>query len=138
MSHPIIENPPEYVICHFCKENIKGRSVSDVHIKYSCHHHTPLHIDYYWVNISSDASIENWIFYRIIIDLPNKFRLDWLKRKYPVDEDPGFALWEWKKAITDERIEGWRSFKKCFPSDWVLAQTTERLQSLLELYTTFS
>lgn len=138
MTHPITPNPPEYFTCHFCKEKIIGGDIGENHNKYICTNHQPLNIEYYWVNMSGDNSIEDWLFYRIIITLPNKFRLDWLKRKYPIDEDPGFLLWEWKKAITNERKEGWRRFNKYFPADWVLAQTSERLLSLLELHVAFS
>lgn len=138
INFPDLPKAPEYFTCHYCKEEIKGEYTRETQIQYSCPNHKPLSVDYYWVRMT----YQHWIFYRITITLPNQFRLDWLKRKSPPDSDKGFSLLEWikpKPIIDNDYVGGWRLFNNTyFPSDWILTQSTEKLLSLLKLYTTFS
>ncbi len=135
---------PKYSTCWYCLNKVEGSHNAETEVQYTCRNHNSLIINWY----CSRQTTNKWFFTRMIIALPNQFRLYWqikfMSKKDDQTEDNNFYLHEYRKTFPNELSQQWFLFRdsistiKSFPIDWVLTQTPERLQSLLEMYKVFS
>jgi hypothetical protein len=129
---PRIELDPKYETCRYCHFQMTITHHPDhKEIQIFCYNHQPLRFDYFFV-----PEKDVWSLSRMIITLPEHFRLVWVKSITMTH----FWLQEWDQD-KHEKIEypHWyniydKQINNRFENAWVLAQSPERLLKILQMY----
>lgn len=130
MSSQLLHKHPDYTVCIYCNSNMKRKSISCSYTQYDCENHKPLLVQYDFSELNYSGK---WSFSGLQISIPQHFGLhcNISNIKHNV-----FSLYEWK---SHKFGGGWFkidsiSFNYC----WVMEQSLDKLNSLLQMYKVFS
>lgn len=130
------KEPPDHIMCDFCRQPIEMLKISTIQVKYYCPNHDPLQVIYYFLKKENSE----WFLKKHELSIEH-FRLCWFNNFRGERKGKIYELHEFKRG---KYLFNWVLVKdhdgkeKTFSADWVLNQTPQKITSLLQMYRTFS